>query len=117
MKNILLALAFIFTASIGFSQQKETTFKKEGDLVKATYFHENGEISVQGFFKNKKLTGEWTRFDNQGNKVQIAFYKEGKKTGKWFVWDKDALKEINYNNNAIVSTHKWNTDSKVASNE
>ena len=65
-------------------------------------------------FKDKKITGEWTRFDNEGNKTQIAFYNNGVKVGKWFIWSKDSLKEINYENNAIASVNEWRTESKVA---
>ena len=85
--------------------------KKSGDLVKATYYNEDGKISVQGFFKNKKLTGEWVSFDTLGNKKQIAHYKNGKKVGKWFIWGKGTLKEINYNDNLIVSVNDWKFES------
>jgi len=115
MKKVLF-LAILFITAHGYSQNIEPTFEKEGDLVKATYYNENGDISVQGFFKNKKLTGEWVRYDNVGNKTKIAYYKEGKKVGKWFVWEKESLKEINYNNNAIVSINTWKSDSRLAFN-
>jgi antitoxin component YwqK of YwqJK toxin-antitoxin module len=116
MKKAIL-LAILFISAIGFSQENETTFEKEGDLVKATYYFDNGDVKVQGFFKNKKLTGTWTSFDKQGNKIQIAQYKEGKKVGKWFVWNKASLKEINYDNNTLVSINDWKAESKLASNK
>lgn len=105
-------------ATIGFSQKVEPTFKAEGDLVKATYYYEDGSVKTQGFFKDKKLNGEWVRFDKKGKKVQLAYYEEGKKVGKWFVWAKDELKEINYTNNLISSVNIWKSDTKlVAKNE
>ncbi len=113
-KAILLALLFI--SAIGFSQEKETTYEKEGDLVKATYYYDNGDIKVQGYFKDKKLTGTWTSFDKSGNKTKIAQYKAGKKVGKWFVWNKNNLKEITYNNNVIVSVNDWKSESRLAFN-
>jgi antitoxin component YwqK of YwqJK toxin-antitoxin module len=115
MKKAIL-LAILFISAIGYSQEKETTFEKEGDLVKATYYFDNGDVKVQGFFKDKKLTGTWTSFDNQGNKTQIAQYKEGKKVGKWFVWNKESLKEITYDNNALVSVNDWKSESSLAFN-
>lgn len=115
MKKILL-IALFFIAAQGFSQKIAPTFEKEGELVKATYYNEQGGISVQGFFKNKKLTGKWIRFDTNGNKTKIAYYNEGKKVGKWFVWDKESLKEINFNNNVIVSVNTWKSDSRLAIN-
>ncbi|TVZ56616.1 hypothetical protein OD91_1907 [Lutibacter sp. Hel_I_33_5] len=115
MKKIIL-LAAIFVSSLGFSQEIKPTYKKQGDLVKATYYHEDGSKSVEGFFKDKKLTGTWTSFDTEGNKTKIANYKEGKKVGKWFVWNKDALKEITYDNNVIVSVNDWKSESRLAFN-
>ena len=68
-------------ATIGYAQEKEPTFIAEGDLVKATYYYEDGSIKTQGFFKDKKVTGEWIRFDIDGKKTQLAFYENGKKVG------------------------------------
>ena len=115
MKKAIL-IAILFVSAIGFSQENETTFEREGDLVKATYYFDNGDVKVQGFFKDKKLTGIWTSFDKQGNKTQIAQYNEGKKVGKWFVWNKESLKEITYNNNAVVSVKDWRAETKLAFN-
>ncbi|MFK8059385.1 MAG: nicotinic acid mononucleotide adenyltransferase [Polaribacter sp.] len=115
MKRVILLVVF-FISALGFSQEKETTFEKEGDLVKATYYFDNGNVKVQGFFKDKKLTGTWSSFDKHGNKTKIAHYKEGKKVGKWFVWEKESLKEINYDNNVIVSVNDWESKSRLALN-
>tara|TARA_B110000240_G_C13336622_1_gene383654 strand:- start:347 stop:697 length:351 start_codon:yes stop_codon:yes gene_type:complete len=115
MRKILI-IAIFCIAAIGYSQDIEPTFQAEGDLVKATYYYEDGAVSTEGFFKDKKLTGKWVRFDKQGNKTQIAFYKEGKKTGKWFFWNEGFLKEISYNNNKIESVNLWKSESKVAIN-
>ena len=115
MKKVIL-LAIFFITAIGFSQDKETTFEIEGDLVKATYYYDNGNIKVQGYFKNKKLTGTWTSFDKAGNKTKIAQYKAGKKVGKWFIWNKNTLKEITYKNNSIVSVNDWKSESRLALN-
>ncbi|WP_298782154.1 nicotinic acid mononucleotide adenyltransferase [uncultured Polaribacter sp.] len=115
MKNLIL-IAFFSLSFVGFSQDQKPTYKVEGDLIKATYYYEDGSIKTEGFFKDKKITGEWTRFDKKGNKTQTAFYQKGKKVGKWFIWNKDELKEINYDNNIVVSMNNWKTDSKVAYN-
>jgi antitoxin component YwqK of YwqJK toxin-antitoxin module len=115
MKNFLAIMIFSLTVA-GYAQEQKPTFKAQGDLVKATYYYEDGSIKTQGFFKDKKLTGEWVRFDNNGNKVQLAYYNNGKKIGKWFVWTADSLKEINYESNTIASVNVWKPDSKVAVN-
>tara|TARA_R110002049_G_scaffold75991_2_gene195530 strand:- start:13175 stop:13528 length:354 start_codon:yes stop_codon:yes gene_type:complete len=116
MKKILTIAVFCI-ATIGYSQETKPTYEAEGDLVKATYYHEDGSVSTEGYFKDKKLTGKWTRFDKQGNKTQLAFYKEGKKTGKWFFWNEEgSLKEVTYNNNNVESVNLWKQESKVAVN-
>jgi antitoxin component YwqK of YwqJK toxin-antitoxin module len=115
MKKII-TICILSIATITFAQKKEPTFKAEKDLVKATYYYENGSIKTQGFFKDKKLTGEWVRFDKAGNKVQLAYYNKGKKVGKWFVWAKESLKEINYVDNTIASVNEWKPESKIATN-
>ena len=88
----LATLIILFAGVIGYSQDIEPTFEAEGNLVKATYYYEDGSISTQGYFLDKALTGEWTRFDRKGNKTQIAYYDNGKKVGKWFVWGNKSLK-------------------------
>ena len=116
MKNLIIVAVF-FISLVGFSQKQNTVFEKEGDLVKASYFSEDGKLEVQGFFYNKKLEGKWVRFDAEGNKTKIAYYKNGKKVGKWFVWNNESLKEINYNNNVIVSVNTWKSETRVAVNK
>ncbi|PWG06219.1 toxin-antitoxin system YwqK family antitoxin [Polaribacter aquimarinus] len=116
MKN-LITIIVLCIATIGFAQQNEPNYEAEGDLVKATYYHEDGSINIQGYFKNKKLTGKWVRYDKEGNKVQMAFYKDGKKVGRWFVWAKESLKEIHYDDNAIVSVNLWKHEAKLAMNK
>ncbi|WP_397447516.1 toxin-antitoxin system YwqK family antitoxin [Polaribacter sp. R77954] len=112
----IISLVILSLAIAGYAQEKQPTFKAEKDVVKATYYYEDGSIKTQGFFKDKKLTGEWVRFDKSGNKVQIGNYENGKKIGKWFLWDKESLKEINYQDNAIASVNVWKAESKIALN-
>jgi len=113
----LLAIALLLSFSIVQAQKKEPTYEAMGDLVKATYYHADGTIHKQGFFKNKKLTGQWTQFDVKGNKIAVGFYKEGKKVGTWFQWKKDVLRQINYENNVVASINTYREDTKLAVNE
>ena len=115
MKNFIYVL-LLFVSFTAYAQEPKTVFEKEGDLVKASYYDAEGNLEVQGFFKDKKLEGKWMRFDQNGNKTKIAFYKDGKKVGKWFVWSNESLKEINYEDNTIASITTWKSDSKVAVN-
>ncbi|MEX6626927.1 nicotinic acid mononucleotide adenyltransferase [Tenacibaculum pacificus] len=113
MKKFILIVC-ILSISLLQAQSTETKFEKAGDLVKASYFFEDGQLKEQGFFKDKKLTGTWVAFDSKGNKVAIAHYEAGKKVGKWFMWKEDGLKEIDYNNNIIASVQTWKEETKMA---
>ena len=113
MKKLIIA-ACVLSVSLLQAQDLEPKFEKAGDLVKATYFYKDGKIKEQGFFKNKKLEGTWTSFDEKGNKTAIGHYEAGKKVGKWFMWHKDGLKEIDFKDNAIASVQVWKEETKMA---
>ena len=102
MKKLLIiaVLAFSFGA---FAQEIEPKFEKEGNKVKATYFHANGEISQQGYFLNEKLEGQWKMFNEEGEKIAMGNYTNGMKTGKWLFWEGDIIKEVDFDNNRIAA--------------
>ncbi|UGU17256.1 nicotinic acid mononucleotide adenyltransferase [Sinomicrobium kalidii] len=118
MKNITLIAALLFSGFL-FAQEPDVkpVLEKEGDLVKATYFHDNGEIAQKGFYKNGKLHGEWKAYDIEGNKVASGKYDEGKKVGKWFFWTTENLNEVNFENSKIVSVTKWGNARPVVLNK
>jgi antitoxin component YwqK of YwqJK toxin-antitoxin module len=116
MKKIVLAACFMI-ASIVQAQNVKPTYEEVGDLVKATYYHEDGTVFRQGFFKDQKLSGKWTEFDRKGNKVTVGYYQKGKKVGTWFHWRGDMLRQVNYENNSITSVNTWREDTKVAVNK
>ncbi|WP_422089643.1 toxin-antitoxin system YwqK family antitoxin [Tenacibaculum ovolyticum] len=113
MKKLIIAVC-ILSVSLLQAQETAPKFEKEGDLVKVTYFYEDGKVKEQGFFKDKKLTGTWTSFDVNGNKNTIAHYKSGKKVGKWFIWKEDGLKEISFKDNSIASVQTWKEETQIA---
>lgn len=103
MKKILfLALLFCF-AGLN-AQQPNPKLEKEGDLVKATYFYENGQVRQEGFFKNNKLDGQWVSYREDGTKAALAIYQDGKKNGKWLFWSADGkITEVDYSQNTILN--------------
>ncbi|MBU2927931.1 toxin-antitoxin system YwqK family antitoxin [Winogradskyella psychrotolerans] len=115
MKKIVIILVML---SVGFTyaQNNKPQLEKKGDLLIATYFHDNGEIQQTGAFDaNGKLQGKWTSFDVEGNKLAVATYDAGKKVGKWFFWEGDSLKEVDYRDNTIVSVVEWSNDRTLVS--
>ena len=116
MKKMIF-LACLFIGLVTQAQEKKPLYEAVGDLVKATYYYADGSVESQGFFKDRKLTGQWTKFDEKGNKIAIGYYKKGKKVGTWFQWKGNVLRQINYDNNKIASVSNWKEDTKVAVNE
>ncbi|NKI26677.1 nicotinic acid mononucleotide adenyltransferase [Arenibacter sp. 6A1] len=112
MKAITLIFAFIFSIAIN-AQEVKPVFEKEGKLVKATYFHENGQIAQVGHFLNSKLHGEWNMYNEKGEKLAAGKYEKGTKTGKWFFWDQKVLREVDFNANAISSITEWDKNPVV----
>jgi len=97
--------------------QTEPTLEKVGEMVKATYFHENGEIAQTGYLLEGKLHGEWLMYNTEGEKLASGRYTNGKKAGKWFFWQNDILKEVDFTDNRIVNVKNWNQSEVVSINQ
>ncbi len=85
-------------------------------MVKATFFHDNGQVAQEGYFLNGKLHGEWVMYDGSGKKIAMGQYAGGAKTGKWFFWEETLLKEVDFSNNQIVAVVNWNNGEPVVIN-
>ncbi|WP_299319077.1 nicotinic acid mononucleotide adenyltransferase [uncultured Maribacter sp.] len=115
MKKFLIIA--VMALSFGAYAQVDSTFEKEGDKVKATYFHANGEKSQEGYFLNEKLEGEWKMFNEKGDKIAMGNYENGVRTGKWLFWEDDVKSEVSFDNNRIASVSKANAKDPVVSNK
>ncbi|MCX2681295.1 nicotinic acid mononucleotide adenyltransferase [Galbibacter sp. EGI 63066] len=114
MKRIVLMLAMIFSfAAVAQEVENKPKLEKEGEKIKATFFHDNGEVAQTGYYLDGKLHGEWKSYDEKGNKTAMAQYEHGKKTGKWFFWSDDVLKEVNYDDNRITNVTEWSNSNPV----
>ncbi|WP_395044504.1 toxin-antitoxin system YwqK family antitoxin [Flavobacterium sp.] len=102
MKKIFLIALMIVSGAI--FAQVEPQLEAIGQLVKATYYYDNGNIQQVGFFKDGKLEGKWTSYNEKGNIQTIAEYSNGIKSGVWKYFDNSiATKEVSYSDNSIVS--------------
>ncbi|MBQ4819722.1 nicotinic acid mononucleotide adenyltransferase [Aquimarina sp. MMG016] len=116
MKKILLTIAIVFSATM-MAQDVKPTFEKQGNLIKGTFFYDNGDIRQEGFYnKEGKLHGVWKSYDVDGKKIAMGQYANGVKTGKWFFWNADKLSEVNYADNAIASVTTWSNKDNVVLN-
>nr|WP_288934450.1 nicotinic acid mononucleotide adenyltransferase [uncultured Allomuricauda sp.] len=116
MKKAVLFLAVMFVVSVS-AQDIKPTFEKMGKMVKATYFHDNGEIAQTGYIMNGKLHGDWVMFNVEGKKIATGQYVNGEKTGKWFFWKNDVLSEVDFTDNRIVQVKNWNHGDAVTVNQ
>jgi antitoxin component YwqK of YwqJK toxin-antitoxin module len=107
MKKFVITLAvFILMVNMSFAQAVEPTFEKQDDLVKATYYYDNGSIKEVGFFKDNKLHDQWISYDQEGKIKVVAFYANGKKDGKWYMVGEEKVKEVTYKSNQIVKVEE-----------
>ena len=114
MKVMVYIAALFMTVTI--AAQEKPKFEKENDLVKGTFYFENGQIQQQGTYKDGKLHGEWISYDHNGDKVAKGYYENGIKTGKWFFWNEEKLSEVDYSNNKITEVNTWINTNNVVSN-
>ena len=113
----ILSLVLLFCGILYMqAQDKEPLFEKEGKMVKATYYHDNGAIAQMGHLLDGKLHGEWTMFDSAGKRIATGHYMGGVRTGKWFFWNDDLMKEVDFVDNKIVSVVQWVEGEPVAIN-
>lgn len=116
MKRAVLLLAAIFTIG-AYAQETKPSYEQVGKMVKATYFHDNGEISQTGFYLDGKLHGQWRMYDELGKKIATGKYDMGKRSGKWFFWEDESLKEVDFTDNRITNVVRWNNAEAVAVNK
>lgn len=94
------------------AQDNNPELETKGQLVKATYYYDNGTIQQVGYFKEGKLDGKWISYDTNGKISAIAEYTNGVKTGKWsYFTNSVCTSEVDFSNNAIVSVKKFNKNS------
>lgn len=116
MRKVMFILAALVVVSL-YAQSPNPKIEQIGDLVKATYYYDNGNVRQQGFVKDGKLHGEWISYREDGTKVAIAQYNKGQKVGKWLFYDAEGnVKEVDYSSNNIVNVIEVNTGSSVVEN-
>jgi len=116
MKKLIALCAVFFAVNFAFAQDVvKDDFVKEGNLIKATLYHDNGVVAQTGFYTlDNNLEGEWTSYDAQGNKTAVAHYQNGKKVGTWYFYQGSEIKEVNYDNSKVAKVTSYQvTDTRV----
>lgn len=117
MRKILFTFAMLFSVVMFAQQEVKPKYEVEGEMVKATYFHDNGVIAQVGYYLDGKLQGEWKAFDREGKKIAMGTYDQGEKVGKWFFWDTEELKEVNYEDSRVATVTTWNNSNSIVINQ
>lgn len=112
MKKLLVFSLFVF-GMVGFAQQTEPKHEVVGQMVKSTFYHDNGQVSQTGFYKDAKPHGQWVSYDAEGNKTAMGQYVNGEKVGKWMFWVGKDLNEVDFTDNRVAQIKKWSSSQIV----
>lgn len=112
--QIYTVLIFVLMSSVGLYAQQKPVYEKDGDHLRVTHYHANGEIKETGTYYKKALNGKWMQYDEDGNIIFEAFYDNGDKEGKWLKWDLQAaiLYEMSYEDNTLLSVDEWKLEKR-----
>jgi antitoxin component YwqK of YwqJK toxin-antitoxin module len=105
MKKFVI-IAGLMISGLVQAQALEPQFEVIGNRVQITYFYDNGRVQQQGFYKDGKLDGAWTSYDEQGNKLAVGTYAQGQKVGEWSFWSGSQLSRVRYTDNQIAYVSK-----------
>ena len=112
MKKYIM-IAAVLISSVVMAQNIQPKLEAIGNLVKATYLYDNGQVQQEGFYENGKLHGTWVSFDMNGNKTATAEYDKGEKVGKWMFYNNLAVNEVVYADNRVASVKNSKKDNLV----
>jgi antitoxin component YwqK of YwqJK toxin-antitoxin module len=78
--------------------QMEGNYKESMRDGKWTYWHENGNLWSEGWFKKGKSDGKRTTYFDNGKIRYTGIYKDDVRTGKWSFYDENGrlLQEVDY---------------------
>jgi len=109
MKKIIVA-GLLLTAGMLSAQNIAPKHEIENQVIKSTYYYDNGNVKQTGFYKDGKLHGSWVAYNEDGTKQSMGEYDNGQKTGKWFFWTGATLNEVDYSNSRIADIKKWSNN-------
>lgn len=113
MRKIIFA-GLLLSACVVSAQSTDHKYEIENNLVKATYYYDNGQVKQVGYYKDGKPHGKWEAFNENGTKQAIGQYENGAKAGKWFFWNESNLSEVDYADSRIAEVKKWSDAAVVA---
>ena len=61
MRHLILILTLVLTTGSLYAQDQKIITKEDNNTFKVVYLNEDSNIMQQGFIKNNKLHGKWSR--------------------------------------------------------
>ena len=80
MKKVVIAVVLL-VSSLSFAQEVKPKLEVVDQMVKATYYYDNGQVKQEGYYLDGKLHGKWMAYNEDGTKQSIGEYSKGAKTG------------------------------------
>ncbi|MEB3801266.1 membrane-binding protein [Flavobacterium columnare] len=105
MKKRISIITLLFTVA-SFAQLIEPEYEIQNNLIKATYYYDNGKIMQEGFYKDGKVHGKWVSYTKEGNELVTGQYESGQKVGTWIFKENGVIAQVNYNDNRLVNLKK-----------
>ena len=109
MKKLVIA-SVLLVSSLSFAQEVKPKLEVVNEMVKATYYYDNGQVKQEGYYLDGKLHGKWMAYNEDGSKQSIGENNKGTKTGKWFFWSDASLSEVDFSDSRIAEVKKWSKD-------
>ncbi|MEN1783662.1 MAG: nicotinic acid mononucleotide adenyltransferase [Bacteroidota bacterium] len=113
MKQVIIIFSVLFSMA-SHAQDTKPVLERVGNMMKATYYHDNGTIAQTGHLLKGKLHGTWFMYAADGKKIASGKYVNGLREGKWFFWQGAILKEVDFENNKIAAVKNWDRYEVVA---
>ena len=131
MKKIALVLSLFLSFGLFAQNEVSTYFKngnkkmellKVGDRSMQTTYYESGEIKQMGTFFKNQPSGEWKRYNLNGEVVSEGFYKDDKLDNKTTYYEDGRIRdgkvtylnensqiseEVNYKEGSLVSKTQY----------
>ena len=112
MKKIVIA-AVLLVSGMMVAQEVKPKYEVVDQMVKATYFYDNGQVKQEGFYLDGKLHGKWVSYNQDGSKQAMGEYTKGDKTRKCFFWNDTALNEVDFADRRMAEVKKWSKEALV----
>ena len=78
MKKLFITAMLVVSGAL-FAQDDNAKHEVVDQMVKSTFYHDNGQVQQEGFYKDGKVHGQWVSYDENGNKVAMGQYQNGMK--------------------------------------